>query len=103
MAVTQVDYERPIFWIPSKAINVKAASVRGERDGKPVFINFYWSGLMLAMRQEGSDEQLLGEEIAAFLKSHVPNGDEPVLHFRSYGEVFRKIADPRWVPAYRLV
>jgi hypothetical protein len=97
-----VNYNQPIFWTPANAIG-SAVSVHGERNDKPIVINFYWSGVLLATRPEGSRQLTLDSEVSDFLKSFIPtNESEPIMHFQRVGDGFRKIVDPKWVPGVRV-
>lgn len=94
-----INYEQPIFWNLVNADGI-AASVHGEVSGRSIIVNLYWSGVLLATRQEGSDSKVLREEVQGFLAEYRPKQtDEQIQHFEFAGDRFRRIVDPKWVTA----
>lgn len=84
------------FWQPTNAVGT-AATLDSTYKGKPVKINFYWSGMELAAEPKSKKELL--DQIREFESKHPltdPKGKN-VFYVRRELDEFYETSDPGWV------
>ena len=93
-----VNFDLPTFWTPANAFG-KAATVKGDYEGKPLTVSFYWAGMAEVGKSRTMQQR--NEEVINFLKGYNPRHiNATVLHFMHDGVDFRRILDPKWIPGW---
>lgn len=88
---------KPIFWQPANA-NGMAATVYIIFDNQSVKVNFYWSGIGLAIEPQ-THEQLADQIHEFFIRHPLTNlNGRSVFYLRRSDDDFIEIADPGWSP-----
>ncbi|HET7320191.1 MAG TPA: hypothetical protein VFI84_01225 [Candidatus Saccharimonadales bacterium] len=90
----------PIFWQPTNTIGT-AATIDTVFDDQPIKLNFYWSGVELAVVPK-TQEQLTAQ-INEFLEVHplVDRRGQNVFHLLRRGNDFVQIETSDWVSPVR--